>query len=61
MEGFREVVDFFGFTDLGYIGLPYTWDNRQQGEHNIKVRLYRGFANGAFLNLFQEDVALTNH
>lgn len=54
MEGFREVVDFFGFIDLGYIGLPYTWDNRQQGEHHIKVRLYRGFANGAFLKLFQE-------
>jgi hypothetical protein len=28
MEGFREAVDLCGFTDLGFIGLPYTWDNR---------------------------------
>jgi hypothetical protein len=28
MDGFREVVAECGFVDLGYIGLPYTWDNR---------------------------------
>ena len=32
MDGFREVMDVCGFTDLGYIGLPYTWDNRQHGD-----------------------------
>jgi hypothetical protein len=53
MEGFREAVEICGFTDLGYIGLPYTWDNRQPVGHNIKVRLDRGFANAEFFNLFQ--------
>jgi hypothetical protein len=53
MDGFRDVVDSCGFTDLGFIGLPYTWDNRQQGTQNIKVRLDRGFANGGLLDLFQ--------
>jgi hypothetical protein len=53
MEGFRDAVEVCGFTDLGYIGVPYTWDNRQQGDDNIKVRLDRGFENGSFLNLFQ--------
>lgn len=53
MEGFREAVDVCGFVDLGYIGLPYTWDNRQQDGANVKVRLDRGLANGDFLNLFQ--------
>lgn len=40
--------------DLGYIGLPFTWDNRQQGGQNIKVRLDRGFATSAFFQVFQE-------
>lgn len=44
MEGFREAVSFCGLTDLGFIGLPYTWDNRQDAHHNIKVRLDRGLA-----------------
>jgi hypothetical protein len=52
MEGFREVVDCCGFSDLGYIGLPYTWDNRQEGGNNIKVRNDRDLANSEFLNLF---------
>lgn len=53
MEGFWEVVELCGFTDLGYIGLPYTWDNRQPESTNVKVRLDRGFANAEFLNLYQ--------
>lgn len=28
MEGFCDTVSVCGFNDLGYIGLPYTWDNR---------------------------------
>ncbi|XP_044342365.1 uncharacterized protein [Triticum aestivum] len=39
MSGFREVVQMCGLSDLGYTGLPYTWDNRQEGGKNIKVRL----------------------
>lgn len=52
MEGFKDAV--CGFTDLEFIGLPYTWDNRQEGDHNIKVRLDRGFATDPFLNLYRE-------
>lgn len=55
MEGFREAVHTCGFPDLGFIGLPYTWDNRQQeqGADNVKVRLDRGLASSTFLSLFQ--------
>jgi hypothetical protein len=28
MEGFRDAVDYCRMTDLGFSGLPYTWDNR---------------------------------
>jgi len=54
MEGFRDAVSVCGFQDLGFIGLPYTWDNRQEGANNIKVRLDRGLANDSFLNLYRE-------
>jgi len=27
MSGFREAVEYCGFSDLGYRGLPFTWDN----------------------------------
>lgn len=54
MDGFRNAVGTCGFSDLGFIGLPYTWDNRQQGNHNIKVRLDRAFANEAFSDLFND-------
>lgn len=52
MEGFRDVVDECGFEDLGYSGLPYTWDNRQQGSDNIKVRLDRALGDERFQELF---------
>jgi hypothetical protein len=54
MEGFREAVSIGGFSDLGFIGLPYTWDNCQDGDHNIKVRLDMGFATNSFLDLYRE-------
>lgn len=54
MDGFREAVQIYGFSDLGFSSLPYTWDNRQDAPHNIKVRLDRGLANGGFLELFPQ-------
>jgi hypothetical protein len=53
IEGFRDAVADCGFVDLGYIGLPYTWDNRQPTATNIKCRLDRGLANASFLQIFQ--------
>jgi hypothetical protein len=32
MEGFREAVQICGFLDLGFIGLPYTWDTQATWE-----------------------------
>jgi hypothetical protein len=46
------------FSDLGYSGLPYTWDNRRQGLANIKVRLERALANSKWLDLFRDLVVL---
>lgn len=52
MEGFRNVVDECRFGDLGYSSLPYTWDNRQQGEDNVKVRLDRALGDDRFQEIF---------
>jgi len=54
MGGFRDAVNTCGFTDLGFLGLPYIWDNRQHGVDNIKVQLDRAFANPAFTDMFRE-------
>ena len=52
MDGFRDAVDQCNFTDLGYSGLPYTWNNKQHGNRNIKVRLDRGFGDDKFIQKF---------
>lgn len=39
-------------VDLGFNGLPYTWDNKQTGDRNVKVRLDRGLADENFLDCF---------
>jgi hypothetical protein len=48
MSGFQEVVDDCGFLDLGFTGLPYTCDNRQEGTHNVKARLDRALGDYKF-------------
>ena len=46
---FQEVVNDCGFTDLGFHGLPYTWDNRQEANRNVKVRLDRALGDQKFM------------
>jgi hypothetical protein len=53
MRAFREAVDFCSLQDLGWRGVPFTWDNKQQGNSNVKARLDRAFANASFLTLFE--------
>ncbi|XP_073362819.1 uncharacterized protein [Aegilops tauschii subsp. strangulata] len=53
MRAFREVLDDCAMQDLGYSGVPYTWDNRQAGSANVKARIDRGVANSEFLQHFE--------
>jgi hypothetical protein len=41
MLDFREVLSHCDLHDVGFIGLPWTYDNKQLGERNVKVRLDR--------------------
>jgi hypothetical protein len=49
MMAFQEMMHDCHLTDLGYRGLPYTWDNFQEGERNVKARLDRAFGDEKFL------------
>jgi hypothetical protein len=35
----REVLTQCDLHDLGFLGLPWTYDNRQSGKRNVRVRL----------------------
>jgi hypothetical protein len=39
MYEFREILSYCEVYDLGFIGVPWTYDNKQAGERNVKVRL----------------------
>ncbi|XP_073357949.1 uncharacterized protein [Aegilops tauschii subsp. strangulata] len=49
MRAFREVLEDCSLQDLGFSGVPFTWDNRQAGGANVKARLDRAVANAEFL------------
>jgi hypothetical protein len=39
MLDFREVMSFCDLHDLGFSSLPWTYDNKQLGDRNLRVRL----------------------
>ena len=41
MDGFRRTVNAYGFLDLGYEGLDFTWCNRRSNRERISLRLDR--------------------
>jgi hypothetical protein len=55
MDAFREVLHDCNLTDLGFAGLPFTYDNKRQGRANVKVRLDRAVASPEWRNLFADS------
>ena len=53
MRAFRDTLDECALQDIGFLGVPFTWDNGQAGGMNVKARLDRGVANEAFLQSFE--------
>ncbi|KAK1610764.1 hypothetical protein QYE76_034437 [Lolium multiflorum] len=41
MAAFRETLAVCNMVDLGFTGLPYTYDNKRKGRANVRVRLDR--------------------
>jgi endonuclease/exonuclease/phosphatase family metal-dependent hydrolase len=46
MMDFREVLSFCDVHDLGFTGVPWTFDNKQKGDRNVQSQAGsgRGFA-----------------
>jgi hypothetical protein len=54
IAGFREAVDVCGLYDLGYRGVPWTFEKRVAGGSFFRVRLDRGLATPAWCARFPE-------
>ena len=54
MEGFKSVVDFCNFKDLGYTRLDFTWCNMQEGDDRIYLRLDRALAMQNWIEKYKE-------
>jgi hypothetical protein len=52
MAAFRDVLELCGLVDLGFSGVPFTYDNKRSGAANVKVRLDRAVASNDWRNLF---------
>jgi hypothetical protein len=54
MLDFREILSHCDLHDLGFIGTPWTYDNKQKGDRNVKVRLDRAVASPAWSSAFPD-------
>jgi endonuclease/exonuclease/phosphatase family metal-dependent hydrolase len=52
MENFRNVLSECNLHDLGFSGLPWTYNNKQKGRKNVRVRLDRATASPEWSNHF---------
>jgi hypothetical protein len=52
MAIFREALNDCNLVDLGFVGLPFTYDNGRRGDANVRVRLDRAVADAAWRDLF---------
>jgi len=52
MMDFQGVLSHCDLHDLGFSGLPWTYNNNQAGNRNVRVRLDRGVANTDWMALY---------
>lgn len=54
MEKFRDMLSVCDLHDLGFCGLPYTWDNGRSGNANVLVRLDRAVADPEWRDIYSD-------
>jgi hypothetical protein len=54
MADFRDILAFCDVFNIGFAGAPWTFDNRQHGDKNVKVSLNRALALTSWSNWFPE-------
>lgn len=52
MQEFRDCLDFCGFKDIGFTGLPFTWCNNRYNGPLVWVRLDRAIASAEWMFKF---------
>jgi exonuclease III len=52
MSAFRDALIVCELKDLGFQGVPFTYDNRRSGRANVKVRLDGALADDRWRDLF---------
>ena len=56
MVAFRDCLEVCGLVDLGFVGVPFTYDNKRVAANNVQVRLDRAVATNMWRNLFAFSV-----
>ena len=54
MLAFRDTLEVCELVDLGFSGLPFTYDNKQRGRKNVRVRLDRAVTDNRWRDIFGE-------
>jgi hypothetical protein len=54
MADFRDILALCDVFNIGFAGALWTFDNRQLGDKNVKVRLDRALASASWSNWFPE-------
>jgi hypothetical protein len=52
MAAFRDTLTLCELQDLGFLGTPYTYDNKRVGVQNVRVRLDRACADMSWIDIF---------
>ena len=58
MLAFRDCLLLCELEDLGFSGIPYTYNNGQEGNRNVQVRLDRACADEAWRDLFPSTLVV---
>lgn len=51
---FRDALNDCGLVDLGFVGLPFTYDNGREGAANVKVCIDRASADTNWRDFFAD-------
>jgi hypothetical protein len=58
MIAFRDALMVCELKDIGFSGVPFTYDNKRRGRANVKVRLDRAVADDCWRDIFSEGIVV---